>query len=204
MMQTTTTEEMGKVTTTLTVTNRIDQVKAEEGLISAEEIRSVTLENVLVDTGVTTLCLPPDVIAKLGLKLLKEVKVNTDLGASTTRVFRDASISLLGREGTFECLEVTSSQYSLLGVVPLKMLGIEVDLNDGRLIVLPDASDDTYLTIKPLAKVRKKSFFMDFSFKILIYCLLPLAFWLLLEEIYSLIGQPERSLLNQPAVKNHL
>ncbi|NEP83538.1 MAG: aspartyl protease, partial [Okeania sp. SIO3B3] len=61
-MQTTTNEQMGKVTTTLTVANRIDQVKAEEGLISPEQIRSVTLENVLVDTGATTLCLPPDVI----------------------------------------------------------------------------------------------------------------------------------------------
>ena len=110
-------------------------------------MRSVTLENVLVDTGATTLCLPPDVIAQLGLTLLKEVQVNTALGASTTRVFQDAKISLLGREGTFDCLEVTTSKYSLLGVIPLEMLGIEIDLKNQRLIVLPDASDDTYLTI---------------------------------------------------------
>jgi clan AA aspartic protease len=147
MMQTTTEEQMGKVTTTLTVTNRIDQANAANGLISGDQIRSVTLENVLVDTGATTLCLPPDVIGQLGLALLKEVKVNTALGPSTTRVFRDASISLLGREGTFECLEVGFSNYSLLGVIPLEMLGIEIDLKNQRLIVLPDTSDDTYLTI---------------------------------------------------------
>ena len=146
-MQTTTDEQMGKVTTTLTVTNRIDQVNAANGLISAERVRSVTLENVLVDTGATTLCLPPDIIAQLGLTPFKEIKVNTALGASTTRVFRDVSISLLGREGTFDCLEVSTSKYSLLGVIPLEMLGIEIDLKNQRLIVLPDDSDDTYLTI---------------------------------------------------------
>jgi len=194
---------MGKVTTRLTVTNRIDQANAANGLIPADRVRSVTLENVLVDTGVTTLCLPPDVIAQLGLTLLKEVKVNTDRGASTTRVFQDAKISLLGREGTFDCLEVTTGKYSLLGVIPLEMLGIEIDLKHRQLIVLPDASDDTYLTIKPLATVRKKSFFMDLSFKILIYCLLPLTFWLVLEAVYSLIQERERSLLNPPAVKKH-
>jgi clan AA aspartic protease len=145
--QTTTNENMGKVITTLTVTNRLDQGKAEDGLIPLEQVRSVTLENVLVDTGATTLCLPPDVIAQLGLKLLKEVRVDTALGASSARIFQDAKISILGREGTFECLEVTSSKYPLLGVIPMEMLGIEVDLKNQRLIVLPDTTDDTYLTI---------------------------------------------------------
>ncbi|NEP83996.1 MAG: hypothetical protein F6K39_41275 [Okeania sp. SIO3B3] len=58
-----------------------------------------------------------------------------------------ASISLLGREGTFDCLELTASKRSLLGVIPLEMLGIKVDLKNQQLVVLPDASDDTYLTI---------------------------------------------------------
>lgn len=143
--QTKTNENMGTVITSLTVANRIDQVNAKNGLISPEQVRSVALENVLVDTGATTLCLPPDVIAQLGLELLKEIRVNTALGPSKTRVFRDASVSILGREGTFDCLEVTSSKYPLLGVVPMEMLGIEVDLKNQRLILLPDNTEDTYL-----------------------------------------------------------
>ena len=47
---------MGKVLTSLTITNRADQIRAEDGTISPAQIRSVTLENVLVDTGTTTLC----------------------------------------------------------------------------------------------------------------------------------------------------
>ena len=43
--------QTGQVTATITVTNHIDQILAERGFISAADVRAVTLENVLVDTG---------------------------------------------------------------------------------------------------------------------------------------------------------
>ncbi len=46
-------ETMGKITTTLTITNHADQIRCEDGAISAEQIRSITIKNVLVDTGAT-------------------------------------------------------------------------------------------------------------------------------------------------------
>jgi clan AA aspartic protease len=143
----TTTEEMGKVLTTLTITNRADEVRAKDGTIKPEQVRSITLNNVLVDTGATTLCLPPDAIAILGLELLKEVSVTTATGLSKARIFRDATISLCGREGTFECLELPGGRDALLGVIPLEALGLEPDLRNQTLKVLPDESIDTYLTI---------------------------------------------------------
>jgi clan AA aspartic protease len=138
---------MGKVLTTLTVKNRIDEAKAAQGIISAEDVRSVVLHDVLVDTGATTLCLPAEVIAKLGLELLKEVDVTTATGLSTARIFQDAKISLLGREGSFECLELPGGRTSLLGVIPLEAMGLEPDLRNQTLKVLPSESVDTYLTI---------------------------------------------------------
>ena len=36
-------EKMGKVTTTITITNRIDQILVERGFIPAEQVRSITL-----------------------------------------------------------------------------------------------------------------------------------------------------------------
>lgn len=138
---------MGQIITTLTITNRIDQANARQGLIPVEQVRSLTLDHVLVDTGASTLCLPANVIAQLGLELLKEVDVATANGFSRARVFRDASISLLGREGTFECLELPGGSTPLLGVFPLKVLGIELDLKNQQLKLLPDTSMDTYLTI---------------------------------------------------------
>ncbi len=146
-MPTPNTTPMGKIVTTLTITNRIDAGAAQRGLIPAEQVRSLTLDNVLIDTGATTLCLPSEAIAQLGLDLLKEVDVATANGFSKARVFQDARISLLGREGTFECLELPGGRDPLLGVFPLEVLGIELDLHNQQLKVLPDTSMDTYLTI---------------------------------------------------------
>lgn len=143
----TTKEEMGKVLTTLTIKNRVDEALAQRGIIPAEQVRSITLNNVLVDTGATTLCLPPDAIANLGLELLKEVSVTTATGLSQARIFQDAKIYLCGREGTFECLELPGGRDALLGVIPLEALGLEPDLRNQTLKVLPDESVDTYLTI---------------------------------------------------------
>ncbi|MEM6840262.1 MAG: aspartyl protease, partial [Cyanobacteria bacterium P01_C01_bin.120] len=66
-------DAMGRVLTKLTVINRIDQANAKRGLISEKQIRSLELQEVLVDTGATTLCLPAETIAQLGLELLREV-----------------------------------------------------------------------------------------------------------------------------------
>ncbi len=142
-----TTSKMGKILTTLTITNRIDEAKASQGLITNDQVRSVTLRDVLVDTGATTLCLPPETIAQLGLDLLKEVDVTTAAGLRTARVFQDAKISLCGREGTFECLELPGGRNPLIGVIPLEALGLELDLQHQTLKVLPSTSIDTYLTI---------------------------------------------------------
>lgn len=142
-----TTQTIGKVLTKLTVTNRADQIRAEGGLRSIDQIRSVTIEDALVDTGATTLCLPADTIAQLGLELLKEVEVATANGVSKARIFQDAKLSICGREGTFECLELPGGQITLLGVIPLEALGLEPDLQNQKLKVLPTESSDTYLTI---------------------------------------------------------
>jgi len=146
-MYATSDQPMGKVVTTLTITNRVDEANATRGFIAPEAVRSLTIKNVLVDTGATTLCLPAEVIAQLGLELLKEVDVATATGISKARIFQDAKISLMGREGTFECLELPGGRDALIGVIPLEALGLEPDLRNQTLKVLPSESTDTYLTI---------------------------------------------------------
>jgi clan AA aspartic protease len=140
-------EPIGKITTTLKITNRLDQGKAEDGLIPADRVRSITIKNVLVDTGATTLCLPQDAIAQLGLKLLKTVPVATATGIGTARIFEDAKISLMGRDATFECIELPVGADPLLGVIPLEALGIELDLQKQTLMLLPLSPTASYLRI---------------------------------------------------------
>lgn len=138
---------MGRIVATFTVTNRADQVRAEAGVLPADEVRSVTVEDVLVDTGATTLCLPADLIARLGLAPLREVVIATATGTSRTHIYQDAKIMLLGRETTTECIELPAGRPPLLGVIPLEALGLELDLKSQRLRVLPDETNDTYLTV---------------------------------------------------------
>jgi hypothetical protein len=62
-MYATSDKSISKVLTTLTVTNRANQSAAARGFIPTEQIRSITLDHVLVDRGATTLCLPEGAIA---------------------------------------------------------------------------------------------------------------------------------------------
>ncbi len=143
--------DVGKIVTQLVVTNRGDQILAARGAIPTNEIRSVTLDNVIVDTGATTLCLSADTIAQLGLEMLRDVRILTANGPGRARIFQDAKISLLGREGTFECLELPGGTDPLIGVIPLEALGVELNLQEQTVRLLPDNSDDTFYTIYALA-----------------------------------------------------
>ena len=74
---------MGKVTATLNLTNWVDEVLAERGFIAADEVRSLVLTDVLVDTGATRLCLPAEIVGQLGLKKVREMDVRTAIGPCT-------------------------------------------------------------------------------------------------------------------------
>jgi predicted aspartyl protease len=139
-------KQMGQVITTITVTNRIDRVMAERGFISAEEVRSVILDNVVVDTGATLLSLPARIISQLGLIQVGERDVETSAGIKKGRIFADAQIIVEGREGRFDCLELPEGVSAvLLGVIPIEELGLEPDLKNRRLRVLPMNNQQTYL-----------------------------------------------------------
>ncbi|MGL5061627.1 MAG: hypothetical protein ACRC62_16785 [Microcoleus sp.] len=101
-MLTITSEEMGKVTTTITITNRVDQILAERGFIPANEIRSITLHDVLVDTGATRLCLPAEIISQLGVTFAGEIEVKTAVGISKVRIFKDVVLLVEEREGRYK------------------------------------------------------------------------------------------------------
>jgi clan AA aspartic protease len=137
--------QVGKVETTLTVINRGDEVMAQRGAMDEERVRTLSITNVLVDTGATTLCLPIELIRELGLPLLRSMAVTTATGDEELELYQDAKIELEGRSGTFECIALPDGSTPLLGVVPLEMLGLEPDLQNQRLRVLPEAGRDTYM-----------------------------------------------------------
>jgi predicted aspartyl protease len=138
---------MGRVTATITVTNEVDKMLAERGFIPAEQIRSITLDNVLVDQRVTRLCLPADIISQLGLTLVGEIQGNTAIGARQFRLFKDVSLAVAGREGRYDCVEIPAGEEPLIGLIPLEDLGLEPDLKNQRLIVLPAEGMQSYIRV---------------------------------------------------------
>jgi len=140
-------KQMGQLFTTITISNRIDQVLADRGFIATEEVRTRTLNNVLVDTGATLLCLPTTIISQLGLVQGGEASVETTAGIKPGQIFRDVELCIGDRQGTFDSLELTEVDYALLGATPMEILGLEPDLKNRPLRVLPMNSKQTYLSI---------------------------------------------------------
>ena len=138
---------MGKVTTTITVTNLVDQILAERGLIDPDQVRSLTLDHVLVDTGATRLCLPANVIQSLGLVADGEIEVKTAVGPRRVRVFRRLTLNIEGREGEFSCIELPDDGEPLVGLFPLEDLALEPDLKHQRVRLLPLEGEETYHTV---------------------------------------------------------
>lgn len=135
---------MGQVRTTLTITNRADEVLAERGIIPHEQVRSVTVDQVLVDTGATSLSLPTRLVHALGLEPLKEVLAKTVAGYQRAPVFQDAKLRIGDRVGVFQCLELPGGDDPLLGVIPMEELGVEPDLQKHELRFLPMVPGDSY------------------------------------------------------------
>lgn len=137
-ISTVSTKNAGHVTTTVTVKNLGDEILASQGLMPFEQVRSVTIENVVVSTSTNLLCLPADVIAKLGLKFEEEVGVQTATGIRTLRLFNDLILTLQGRNAYSSCIELPEGESAILGLIPLEELGLKPDVNNQQLIEVMD------------------------------------------------------------------
>ncbi len=138
---------MGKIHTKLVIINHYDEFRVTEGLIKPEEIRKIEIDDVLIDTGATTLALPTKYIEQLGCKMLKKVAVSTATGISDRKIYGDVKVKLLERETVCECIELPNDAMPLLGVIPLESMGVELDLQRQKLKFLPYDLLSTYITV---------------------------------------------------------
>ena len=132
---------MGKVNVTIKATNHIDEI------LNEREVRYVILDNVLVDTGASQLCLPADIIKKLGIPFLEEIEAKTAVDSRNVRLFKDVSLEVKGRIGRYNCVELPECSQPLLGFLPLEDLGLEPDLLHQQLRVLPKHGKESYVLL---------------------------------------------------------
>ena len=137
--------QVGQVHIEITVTNLSDAILARNGHLAPGLVRTETMSDVLVDTGALMLCLPADAVARLGLEVDREVQVETAAGPSRMRIMRGVTLEVMGRGAPFQCIETPAGTPPLLGAIPMETLGLQPDLQNQRLIQLPDNGPGTYI-----------------------------------------------------------
>jgi predicted aspartyl protease len=128
---------MGRVLTEATIENLQDLWDAQRGLRSPDQVRRVTVQDALVDTGATTLALPTRLIGQLGLAKRYEKRATSTKSIGTVAVYDAVRLTIQGRDMTIDSIEVPDDVPVLIGEIPLEMLDLVVDLQGRRLIGNP-------------------------------------------------------------------
>lgn len=89
-MRSTNSEKMDGFTTPIFLTNEVDNILAERGIIPATQVRSIILNNALITPNARRLSLPADAIDRLGLTLQQEIEVKTEVGVKKVTEFSNA------------------------------------------------------------------------------------------------------------------
>ncbi len=129
---------MGKVTVPAVIENLDDLWKVEDGEISTDHVRRVTVDDALVDTGAMMLSLPKRFVAQLGLKPFRKRTVRAVGGLVQTTLYRAVQLTVQGREVTCEVAEIPDDCPVLIGQIPLEGLDFVVDPIHQRLIGNPE------------------------------------------------------------------
>ena len=128
-------------TTTIELVNRKDMNLAEAGVIKPENVRRVTVDDAIVDTGATRLSLPKPLIEQLGLTPIGRTRARTTNGIVDRLIYSEVRFTVLERAGTLEITELPANVPVLVGHIVLEMLDLCVDIRKG-LIYNPDHDDE--------------------------------------------------------------
>lgn len=132
------TEAMGRVTVAAKIENLQDRLNFNKGEISADQIRSVTIDNAVIDTGCVGLALPRRLVSQLGLQQLRTRRMRTANGERTARILESVLLYVQGRDCGVEVFEVADDCPVLIGQIPLEALDFVVDLSGRKLIGNPE------------------------------------------------------------------
>jgi len=128
-------------TTQIKLANLTDLRFAEAGFIPAEDVRRVTVENALVDTGATGLCLPTSLIERLGLMPIRSMNARTAAGIVARTLYSEVEYTLLERSYSIRVTDLPEGSPVLVGHMLLEQLDLCVDMKRG-IIYNPAHGDD--------------------------------------------------------------
>ena len=118
---------MGTVFAEITLKNAFDEGKFREGLISEQEVRSVTV-TALVDTGAMSMVITEELRQKLGLIIIKEKIVQIANGQRVSCGVTEAvEIHWKNRSSTLSAVVIPGAEIVLLGAIPLEDMDLIVE-----------------------------------------------------------------------------
>jgi clan AA aspartic protease len=118
---------MGLVHTEITLKNVSDFIRVQDGHITEDDIRSVTVD-ALVDTGCGSLVITEEVREKLGLSIQGLRRGTLADGSSTAcRLTEPVEIKWNNRDTVCRALVVPDADKVLLGAIPLEDMDLIVD-----------------------------------------------------------------------------
>ena len=131
-------DSMGRVTVRARIENVGDLVGLDQGRLAAGEVRSVEVEDALVDTGATGLSMPRSLTMEtLGLKYLRTRRATSAAGPIDVRIFGTARLTVQDRDCPTDVTELPDGWPVLIGQIPLDAMDLVVDLSARRLIGNP-------------------------------------------------------------------
>ena len=118
-------------TTRIEIANLKDLFLAEAGVIPEENVRQLTIEDALVDTGATRLSLPKPIIDQLGLAPVGNARTMTANGIASRTIYSAVEFTVLERKGNIQVTDLPANAPVLVGHIILEMLDLCVDIRKG-------------------------------------------------------------------------
>ncbi|RKU24753.1 hypothetical protein C6503_00610 [Candidatus Poribacteria bacterium] len=118
-------------TTRIELANQSDLILARAGVMNLEDIRRLTVEDALVDTGATGLCLPIPLIEQLGLTPLRRVQAENANGMVERVIYSEVEYTVLQRSDSIRVTDLPEGMPVLVGHMILEALDLCVDMKRG-------------------------------------------------------------------------
>ena len=129
---------MGKVTVSAKIVNLEDQYKAHQGLITADQIRTLNVDDAVVDSGASGLMIPTRLLAALGLRPTIVKHGRTVGGPIAMQKYEAVRLTIQGRDCVVEVYEIPDHSPVLIGQIPLEAMDWVIDMKNQKLIGNPD------------------------------------------------------------------
>ena len=134
-------------TTRIELENLKDLHLAEADVIKPEDVRRLTIEDALVDTGATGLCLPKSLVQQLGLTPLRKTRAQTANGTVERPIYSEVQYTVLERSDSIQVTDLPENAPVLVGHRVLEVLDLCIDIRNG---LIHSPAHDGVWTIKML------------------------------------------------------